>query len=788
MRIEGGRSCGDSDVMALYERLAIEDIRHAATPFVRSTRNQTPGWLCQPRSLALSGDEYRGHHRRGAPALEAVGRENLMIKVPATKAGLPAIRQLIGEGININITLLFSQQVYEEVVEAYLAGLEHLVAQGGIRKVASVASFFVSRIDVAVDKIIEERLRSRQDAGNARRWAGSAERLRSRTPSSPINVTSGYSPARAGKSSGQGRPGAAPALGQHRDEEPGLPGRSLCRGADRPRYGQHGAAGDDGCVPRSREGGRHLRRTSTGAKNTMATLARSGISIDQVTAKLIEDGVQLFADAFDQLLGAVARKRADILGDQLDGQTSKPARLGKIGRRFARSVAARRQRAPAVGWRCAAFGPGPDEAQWLGWLDIAEEQHRRIGDRRMSLAADIRQGRVRAARPARHGRIEPRTGGARRNLWRTAGHPELWCSTRPTRRRFEPSKTGSTRATLFLVSSKSGTTLEPNILKQYFFERVKSAVGAEQAGSRFIAVTDPGSKLQTGRRTGSVPPHRVRQPSIGGRYSVLSDFGMVPAALMGLDIRRLLATAQMMVRSCGPACRRPKTPASCSGDLGPSSQRPAATRSPSSLRPASPISAPGSNSCSRSRPASWARGSFRSMPNRSGPPEVYGKDRVFVYIRLTSEAGRWQDDAIAALEAPAIRSCVSPSPIDHHIGQEFFRWEICNGRRGLNPRHQSLRSARRRGQQSQDTRTHRCLREKREAASRNAVFCKRRRIQAVRRRSRMSRRSKRALTAYTCGMAQEAHFGRLGAGDYCALLAYIERKQAHEDALQEIRA
>ena len=144
--------------MALYERLAIEDIQHAADalrPVYDATKRQD-GYVSLEVSpyLAMSTEATVAEARR---LWQAVGRDNLMIKVPATKAGLPAIRQLIGEGINVNITLLFSQQVYEEVVEAYLAGLEHLVAQGGDpSKIASVASFFVSRIDVAVDKLIDE--------------------------------------------------------------------------------------------------------------------------------------------------------------------------------------------------------------------------------------------------------------------------------------------------------------------------------------------------------------------------------------------------------------------------------------------------------------------------------------------------------------------------------------------------------------------------------------------------------------------------------------------------------
>jgi transaldolase/glucose-6-phosphate isomerase len=151
---------GDCDVMALYERLAIEDIQHAADalrPVYEATEGRD-GYVSLEVSpyLAMSTDATVVEARR---LWRAVGRDNLMIKVPATEPGLPAIRQLIGEGINVNITLLFSQQLYEDVVEAYLAGLERLVAQGGDpSKIASVASFFVSRIDVAVDRLIEKRL------------------------------------------------------------------------------------------------------------------------------------------------------------------------------------------------------------------------------------------------------------------------------------------------------------------------------------------------------------------------------------------------------------------------------------------------------------------------------------------------------------------------------------------------------------------------------------------------------------------------------------------------------
>src|SRR5262249_4357970 len=152
----------DRDVMSLYETLAIEDIRNATDvllPVYKSTKGDD-GYVSLEVSpyLAMDTEATVAEAKR---LWREVGRDNLLVKVPATEAGLPAIRRLTGEGINVNITLLFSQDVYEQVVEAYLGGLEDLIARGGDpRKVASVASFFVSRIDVAVDKLLDEKIKA----------------------------------------------------------------------------------------------------------------------------------------------------------------------------------------------------------------------------------------------------------------------------------------------------------------------------------------------------------------------------------------------------------------------------------------------------------------------------------------------------------------------------------------------------------------------------------------------------------------------------------------------------
>jgi transaldolase len=185
---------GDCDVMALYERLAIEDIQHAADALrpVYEATERRDGYVSLEVSpyLAMSTEATVVEARR---LLLAVGRSNLMIKVPATKPGLAAIRQLIGEGINVNITLLFSQQVYEEVVEAYLAGIEHLLAQGGdASKIASVASFFVSRTTYRWTRSSKDVFARPTMPTNTMRSAGFVARSQSPMPSLPINTTSTF--------------------------------------------------------------------------------------------------------------------------------------------------------------------------------------------------------------------------------------------------------------------------------------------------------------------------------------------------------------------------------------------------------------------------------------------------------------------------------------------------------------------------------------------------------------------------------------------------------------------
>ena len=317
------KTAGDFDIMTLYERLAIEDIQHAADvlrPAYEATK-RADGYVSLEVSpyLAMSTEATVAEARRLS---NAVSRDNVMIKVPATKPGLPAIRQLIGEGINVNITLLFSQQVYEEVVEAYLAGVEHLVAQGGDpSKIASVASFFVSRIDQSVDKLIDECLRQTNDADKRADLTG----LRGKIAIANAKLAYQrykrlFAGARWEKLRAEGARVQRLLWASTGTKNPAYSDVLYIEGLIAPETistmppATMDAFRDHGRVQPT------LEENIEQARQVMATLEKSGISIDSVTAKFVEEGVQIFADAFDKLLDAVARKRVALLGEKLDSQ------------------------------------------------------------------------------------------------------------------------------------------------------------------------------------------------------------------------------------------------------------------------------------------------------------------------------------------------------------------------------------------------------------------------------------------------------------------------------------
>ena len=326
--------------------------------------------------------------------------------------------------------------------------------------------------------------------------------------------------------------------------------------------------------------------------------------------------------------------------------------------------------------RDATLWTGADEASWLGWLAVAGEQRVRasaLGD----LANEIRRAGFTHALVLGMGGSSLCPEALKSTFGRIAGYPELFVldSTDPGQIHALEHRIDVAR-TLFIVSSKSGTTLEPNIFFSYFFDRVRRTIGAERAGNHFITITDPGSRMEQVANTDRFRRIIPGVPAIGGRYSALSDFGMAPAAIMGLDVARFLALAAEMADRCGPAVRVADNPGAVLGiRLGVLAQR---GRDKVTLVTSPGIGALGVwlEQLLAESTGKVGKGLIPVDGEPLGAPAVYGDDRHFVYVRLDSAADPAQDEAMAALERagqPVVRLRV-PDP--YHLGAEFFRWEV----------------------------------------------------------------------------------------------------------------
>ena len=788
-QLQGIERHGDMEPMALYEALAIRDIRDAADllrPVYDSTA-RADGYV----SLEVS--PYVAHDTAAtideAKRLwKAVARENVMIKVPASIEGLPAIRELTSEGINVNITLLFGIERYEAVARAYMEGLATFVRNGGDpARVCSVASFFVSRIDTMVDGMISTRLATATDAGL-------------RTSLTDLLGTVAIANAK---------------LAYQRY-------LALCRTAEWQRLAAKGAqpqrllwASTSTKNPRYRDVryveeliGRDTINTITpttleafrdhgrprasiednidDARARIAALERVGISLNDVTDRLLEDGLTLFCKAFDGLLAAVDQGRRSEITSLLDRQsyTLPPhlaARVSEVVTDWQRSGKARRLWA-----RDATLWTGANENRWLGWLSITDDQLAHIGPLKEA-AAEIADSGVLHSVLLGMGGSSLGAEVIRDTFGAAKGFPELHVLDST-----DPSQIAATenaidlRRTLFIVSSKSGTTLEPNILLQYFMERMRQTVGEHLAREHFIVITDPGSALQRVAERECLRQVFFGATDIGGRYSVLSNFGLVPAAIMGVDVERLLDRTELMVHSCTASVLAGQNPAILLGAI-------LGTLAVAGRDKVTLIASPGIESIGTwleqliaESTGKHGKGMVPVDGEEVGSPDVYGDDRLFIYLRLDSGADPSQDAAVDALERAA-QPVVTIDVADiYDIGQEFFRWEmavaIAGAIIGINPFDQpdveaskvatrALTSGfERTGTLPADTPIYQ--------ESGISLFTDARNASALQK----ALGGNRSLAGYL-----RAHLNRLEEGDYFAILAYLAMNQPHRDVLQAMR-
>jgi transaldolase / glucose-6-phosphate isomerase len=781
--IRQAEAAGDLDPGALFEGLAVHEIRDGADA-MRRVYQQThgrDGYISLEVSPYLAMDTA-GTIEEARRIWREVDRPNLMVKIPGTKPGIPAIRQMISEGVNINVTLLFSADAYAEVAEAYISGLEAYVAKGGDpHHVASVASFFISRIDSLVDDLLDKKIAAGGDAklaelkgkvavANAKLTYQLYKKIYSDRRWQSLAQKGAQTQRLLWASTGTKNKAYSDTL--YVDE---LIGADTANTMPPPTMD---AARDHG-KPRA-----SLEESVPAAKAVMDALPKAGIDFHQVTSKLVDDAVRLFVDAADTLYASVQKKRQMILGNKQNSMAYKlPAEI-ETGVKAAIEDWRKEGKVRRLWAGDASLWTDADEANWIGWLNIVYDQLKAVGQLE-AFANDVKGGGFSDVLLLGMGGSSLGPEVFEETFGSAPGFPKLHVldSTDPAQvKRFENAV--DLKKTLFIVSSKSGSTLEPNIFKAYFFEKAKQAHGSEaEAAKRFVAVTDPNSQVEK-MATGAGFRHVFHGlKSIGGRYSVLSNFGMVPATASGIPPRKFLETTAEMVRSCAPSSPPVENPGVILGAIMGVCQR--AGRDKVTILASPGIADFGAwlEQLLAESTGKIGKGIVPVDAERVGAPSVYGKDRLFAYTRLASDPDTEQDKAVAALEAagqPVVRIIVHDKM---QLGQEFFRWEMATAVAGsiieINPFDQPDVEA-----SKVKTRELTTAYDQTGKLPPEQPFATVDGVQLF-----ADPRNEGELKAKSTSLAAalKAHLDRAGAGDYVAMLAYIDRTSAHIEAMQAMR-
>ncbi|MBI2861891.1 MAG: bifunctional transaldolase/phosoglucose isomerase [Chloroflexi bacterium] len=672
----------------IYEGLAEEDIRAAADllRLVHASTGGADGYASLEVSPALAHDT-EGTVAEAKRLFASLGLPNVMIKVPATPEGIPAIKRLIAEGVNVNVTLTFSLDVYRQVMEAYISGLEDLAMKGGdVSKVASVASFFVSRVDSAVDILLEERLRQGETAAKA--LLGKA---------GIANAKLAY---RLFQSTFAGQRFAALKSKGARVQRP----LWASTGTKNPHYSDvlymESLIGPDtvNTVPPATlmaflDHGRVAATLEQGvdeAEQVMDAMAKAGISMEQVTAKLLADGVQAFADSFDKLLANIHQKREQLL---VGKQIHPGASLGPL-RGLAEEAIEHLQKQDVVGriWRKdhTVWKNNPAEiTNRLGWLSITDSMSEHVPALE-AFARDVRDAGFRHVVLLGMGGSSLGPEVLRRTFGSSDGYPELivldstvpdWV--RSVEEVIDPAQT------LFLVSSKSGETIEPLSFYKYFRGLVEQSPGKSHAGRNFVAITDRGTSLERLAEEQGFRRVFLNPSDIGGRYSVLSYFGMVPAALLGIDITSLLDRADCMREGCASCVPAQHNPGAW---LGAIMGKLAQTGRDKLTLVTSPLVSSFGLWVEQLIAESTGKEGKGIIPVAGEPlldPACYGNDRLFVYLRLNGDDNQAVDRGVELLQSAGQPVVVFEMKDRYDLGAEFFHWEfataVAGAVLGINP-------------------------------------------------------------------------------------------------------
>ena len=767
---------GLTDPNDLFFAMAISDIQRAADilrPVYEST-GSADGFVSLEVAPSLA------HDTEGTVAMVKslwgrVARPNLMIKIPATLEGLPAIFSSLRDGYNINITLIFALAMHDRVIDQYLNALEARRDQGVSLDVHSVASFFVSRVDTAVDKLLEEKLA--QDPGNPvlEGLLGKAAVANARLAYELFEQRFGDArwQALAGAGAHVQRPLWASTSAKNANYRDVVYAEALIgpNTVDTMPPQTLDAFKDHGIVS-----GDTAREDYEAAHGVMAQLADVGIDMDRVTQDLLDAGVTSFSDSYNALIRDIAIKVDRFSGgfgarQHLELAATTQTAAGAVASDAAEKVATRIwQRDPDL-WKPGDAAHAAVIHNRMGWLDVALTMRQHLPEL-LALGADVHAAGWKDCVLLGMGGSSLCPEVLRTSFGSSAGQPTLHVldTTDPVAiaqltRSIDPRHTG------FIVASKSGTTLETLSHLAHFWEVVRAS-GTPDPGSHFIAITDPGTSLATTARERGFRHVFENPPDIGGRYSALSYFGLVPAAIAGIDVDDLLSRAIAMRRLCSTGIPGDLNPGLALGtvmglmhDAG---------------RDKVTILAPDRIAYF----SLWAEQLIAESTGKEGKgiipiglepigdPDDYGEDRLFVALRLGDDAVF--DPAVGALKQ-ALHPVVTLDLADLlDLGAEFFRWEFATAVAGAALRIDPFDEPN--VQESKDN-TNRVLAQyetsgslpsERPASSGGGIY----------------------VFGNVSGTPEEAlrqHLDTVRAGDYVALMAYVTPDAANEAALQRLR-
>ncbi len=622
----------------IYDEIAVLDVQLACDVLrgVWDEADHADGFVSLEVEPAFAHDT-EATLRQAREYWERVERPNLMLKIPGTEAGVPAIEEAIAAGINVNVTLLFSVESYTAIAEAFIRGMERRHAAGESLDVHSVASFFVSRVDSEVDKRLAdanpdqyEELRGIAAVANARAAYQRFKEL--------------FRGERFAALRDAGAPVQRPLWASTGVKDPHYP---------ETKYVDSLVAPDTvntmpmptllACAEELEVTGATADEDPSG---DLERLEAAGIDMGDVTKKLLREGIDKFVDPFDALIGGIELAREGIVtGRPRTIKATLPDELEPPV--IARVHAAQRENVAKRIWahdQSLWGGPGvPEIGNRLGWLTISEKM--------LEHAADLREFADAARADGLEHAVLLGMGGSSLGpevIRRSYGHlPDgmrlhVLDSTDPGAVR-DTERAVDLDKTLFIVSSKSGGTIETLSHMRYFYERS----GGD--GSRFCAVTDPGSGLAELARERGFRHVFENDPDIGGRYSVLSYFGLVPAACAGVNIEGMLHQAQVAEQNCAQFDSAQSNSGLWLGCvMGELAQH---GRDKLTYLVSDPISSFGLwvEQLVAESTGKHGKGILPVADEPLAPPEAYGDDRVFAYLRNEDEPDEELDAAIEAL-------------------------------------------------------------------------------------------------------------------------------------------